>query len=287
MPDEAPAARPSFVAIDLTRADARAFADGRVARVPAAVFGDEAGGVCFGDQAVRRGLTAPAGLEPALPEWIDDDVLALGMGLHRVPDLLRGLLAHAISGVWPGLDQAGLDRRVLSGPELLVLVVPEHWGGPRRGLIARCAAGLAGHVELLSSAKAILLGALADAPGTDLRKVVVVEQERDRALAWVLPATGTAPSPRAGEALASAIVDGSPCGGGPAGECVDSAVLSRLLRRAVGSGLPESAVMIAPRGGRELPAALWAAVPAHSQIVDGDCALRGAVMFGNSASGQF
>lgn len=254
MPGEA---RQSFVAVDLARGQTRAYAQGQVLRSPAAVFAGEDGAVCFGEQALRRGLTAPEAFEPRLPEWIDDEYLALGAALYQVGDLLRGLLREAVSGVWPSPTP----------PDALVLVVPEYWGGPRRGVIGGCAEGLAPRVELLSSAKALLLGAAADRPGMDLRKPVVVEQEQDRAVAWAL-------SP-GGEALGSAVVDGYPCDG-------DGSELKALVRRAVGGGLAESALVIAPRGGRELSAALWAAVPAHGQIMDGDCALRGAVEHGNS-----
>ena len=274
-----PAERSDFVALDLTREQVRGYGRGRVIRAPAAVFGGDGGSLAFGAEAVRRGLTEPARLEPRLLDWVDDEHLALGSRLFEVGDLLRALLWHVMGEVRTAAEPTGQ-----SAPELLVVTVPECWGGPRRVVVERAAAGLARRVELASSATAILAGALLDFPELDLRKVVVVEQERDRALAAVvanptalLPTERNAPTPQV------SLMAGTPCG---TGEDVDMAVVGELVARAAGPGLAESALVIAPRGGRELPAALWRAAPGHARVVDGDCALRGAVAFARKLSSQ-
>ena len=55
---------------------------------------------------------------------------------NRVVDLMRGLLRHAIDAA-----QGGADR---PAPKTLTLVVPQVWGGVRRGVVERAADGLAG-----------------------------------------------------------------------------------------------------------------------------------------------
>ena len=257
--------RDRFVAVDLCGAQLRVYGQGRVARVPAAVFGDDAGALSFGSEALRLGGAQPAGLEPALPDWIDDDYLALGAGLHRVRELLRALLVHAVSQVWTGP----------AAPELLLVAAPEYWGGRRRGLLGAVAAGVAARVELVSSARAVFAGALLEDPGLDVRKVVVLEQEPERVLAWAMP--GANPWRGTARALPLARVEGMPC----------AQSLGELIGRAAGPGLHPSAVLVAPRGVGELSAALAGSLPAHCRVVDGDCALRGVVDLAARQSAQF
>ncbi|WP_038171809.1 hypothetical protein [Tomitella biformata] len=274
MPGEGPIGGPSFVALDLTRADLRGYRDGAVRRMPAAVFGDDSGGLAFGDAALSRGHAAPAGVETCLLDWVDDQHLALGARLYEVEHLLRALLEHAVRGL------GGLVGGAPT-PDLLVVTVPEYWGGPRRGVLERGAAGLAHRVELVSSSTAILAGALADFPDSDLRKVVVAEQERERAVAYVVAnPTQLLPAEREGSALPLVVHDGP-----PSDDAAGVAALWSLVGRAAGQGLAASTVVIAPRGVRELPAELWRKAPAQVRIVDGDCALRGAVVLAQRVSG--
>lgn len=277
MLDERASGPLSTVAIDLTREELRGYGSGKVIRWPAAVFGDDAGNLAFGDEAVRLGRAAPAGLEPRLLDWIDDGHLALSRRLHGVGDMLRGLLQRAVADVCgPG-----------PAPDLAVLAVPEYWGGPRRGVLEHAAAGVARRVEVVSSASAILAGALLDFPDLDLRKVVVVEREHDRLVAALAPDPSSRLTDARGDraSLVALLRDG------PSGEAVDdpdATGLVGLVARAAGPGLPASAVVIAPRGGRELPTALWAmAMGANARVVDADCALRGAVSLAESLSAQF
>lgn len=277
MPDDPTTRPPGRAALDLSRTTLRGYRDGRALRMPAAVFGDDSGHLAFGDEAVRRGLADPAGLEAALPVWVDDEHLALSTRLHRVGDLLTGLLSHALvalRGVGVGAHGEPLD--------LLVLAVPGHWGGPRRGVVERCAAelraaGLARDIEIVSSTAAILAGAVADRPGLDLRKVVVVEGEADRLQACVVAEP---------ERLLRS-------GGGPEqpmtlrearDEDLEPAAVWDLVVQASGPGLPASTVLIAPRGGREAGAELWHGAPDHVRILDGDCALRGAMEIARTLS---
>ena len=227
--------RASYAAIDLTRGEVRGYADGRVLRCPAAVFADEAGTLSFGRAAIRLGLTAPDRLEAALPDWIGDGHLALGTHLFWVADLLRGLLQHVLGGL--GASDSKLD--------LLVLTVPGYWGGPRLNTLDHCAGGLAGRVEFASSATAILAGALLDFPELDLRKVLVLEQEVDRAIAYqVSSPTRLLPSERLGQSGMVALSTGTPCGGGThrGGEAdvvvIDVVAIDELLGRVAGKRLP-------------------------------------------------
>lgn len=238
-------------------------------RMPAAVFGDAAGDLTFGDEALRRGHFDPAGLEPALPEWVDDEWVALSSVLHRVGDLLRGLLRHGVLALG---GHGGLPE-----PVDVVLTAPGHWGGPRRAVLERCLAqlcadGVASRHGIISSTDAILAGALTGRADLDLRKVVVVEQEADRLLARVVSEPALARGDGAG-GIPFTVLDASGFGaGGP-----DAAALGNLIVRAAGPGLPASTVLIAPRGGPHPDARQWRHVPGRVLVLDSDCALRGAI----------
>lgn len=86
-----------------------------------------------GDAHVERGGAPAVGPEPAVPNFVDCDHLALGSAAVPMRDALVSVLTSELA----------------APPDVVVIAHPTHWGGPRRSLLHAAASRIAASAELV------------------------------------------------------------------------------------------------------------------------------------------
>lgn len=109
--------------------------------VPSAVFAATDGTVFVGQEAERQAAIDPSRYEPNPKRRIDEGELLLGNTVIPVLDVVRAVLARAVT-----------EARRLAGNapvDVLVLTHPADWGAIRTRVLRQAGAGLAGEVTLV------------------------------------------------------------------------------------------------------------------------------------------